>query len=292
MGRFFFLIAAFAFVAFGATAYDAPPVSHPAHWTAQGKKGTAFILSSVHLLGPNVAWRDAEIDAAAERADTFVFEVPNGKAEDEEMLRFVIENGRLPRGQTLRAQLSPAAQNDYAAACSLAGVDTKSFDKMRPWLAAVLLTLNYMSQRHMTSTNTPDDIYYAQAIQEKKGLAYLDTTRDQLTFVARFDETEGIAGFSALLADFAKQPERVDALIGTWRDGDTTKMAQLVDRSLRDDPEGARIFAQRNKDWALHLERLLDSGGNYFVVVGIAHLVGPNGVPALLRADGYTVQGP
>jgi hypothetical protein len=283
---------AVVFAAFGAKAIDAPLAAHPAYWIVHGKTGTAFILGSVHVLGLDVAWRNAEIDDAAERADTYVFEVPNGKTEDEEMLNFVIKNGRLPKGQTLQAQLSPVAQRDYATACRLAGIQTTSLDKSRPWLAAVLLTLHYMNQRHVTSANTPDDIYYAAATQKKKTLLYFDTTRDQLEFVARYDEVEGISGFSSMLGDFSRQPERIDALLTTWRDGDTAKMAKLIDHSFQDDPAGAKIFAQRNKDWAIQLERFLDAGGNYFVVVGIAHLVGPSGVPAELRAGGYVVQGP
>jgi uncharacterized protein YbaP (TraB family) len=244
------------------------------------------------VLQPNVAWRDPVIDAAAERADTYVFEVPNGKKEDDDTLRFVIERGRLPKGQTLQALLSPAARKDYAAACTLAGMQTTSLARARPWLAAVLLTVNYMSQRHLNSANTPDDAYYAGAMRDNKRLVFLDTTREQLEFVARYDETAGVSGFSAMLGDFVNQPERIDNLITTWSTGNTTKMAKLIDDMFRDDPEGAKIFMEHNKDWAKQLERLLDAGGTYFVVVGIAHLVGPGGVPAMLRADGYIVQGP
>jgi uncharacterized protein len=292
MRRLALLVLAYAFAAVGASADDAPVVARPAYWTVQGKSGSAFILSSVHVLQPNVAWRDKAIDTAAERADTYVFEVPNGKREDDETLRFVLEHGRLPRGQTLEALLSPAAQKDYAAACTLAGVQTYSLEKARPWLAAVLLTLHYMNQRHLTSANTPDDTYYAAAMTNGKKLVYLDTTREQLEFVARYDEIEGASGFSAMLGDFANQPQRVDNLITTWRSGDTTKMAGLIHDAFQDDPEGAKIFAQHNREWAARLEHLLDSGGSYFVVVGIAHLVGPTGVPAVLHADGYSVQGP
>ena len=291
MGRLAFLVVAYALTAFSANA-DNATVAHPAYWTVQGKSGSAFILSSVHVLPPNIVWRSPEIDAAAERADTYVFEVPNGKKEDDEMVRFVLEHGRLPRGQTLQGLLSPTAQKDYVAACTLAGMPATQLARARPWLAAVLLTLNYMSQRHLNSANTPDDAYYAAATSHGKKLAFFDTTREQLEFVARYDEIEGVSGFTALLGNFANQPERIDNLISTWSAGDTTRMAKLIDDSFADDPEGAKIFAERNKDWAMQLARLLDAGGNYFVVVGIAHLVGVHGVPAVLRANGYTVHGP
>lgn len=292
MGRLVFMILACAFAAFGADADVAPLVAHPAYWTVQGKAGSVFILSSVHVLGPNVTWHNAMIDDAAEHAATYVFEAPNGKTEDEEMIRFAIQHGRLPRGQTLQGLLTPVAQKDYAAACTLAGVETSSLDKARPWLAAVLLTVHYMNQRHLTSANSPDEAYYAEAAQRGKTLLFFDTTQAQLEFVARYDQVEGVSGFSALLGDFAKQPERIDNLIATWSDGDITKMSKLIDSGFRNDPEGARIFAQRNKEWSTRLEHLLDTGGSYFVVVGIAHLVGSTGVPAMLRADGYSVKGP
>lgn len=292
MGRLVLLVLACVFPAFGAEADVAPPVAHPAYWTVQGKVGSAFILSSVHVLGPNVPWRNAVIDDAAEHADTYVFEAPNGKAEDEEMIRFAIQHGRLPRGQTLQGLLSPVAQKDYAAACTLAGVQTASLDKARPWLAAVLLTVHYMNQRHLTSANSPDETYYAEAARKGKNLLFFDTTLEQLEFVSRYDQVEGVSGFSALLGDFAKQPERIDNLIATWSDGDITKMSKLIDSGFRDDPEGARIFAQRNREWSTRLEHLLDTGGSYFVVVGIAHLVGPAGLPSMLRAHGYSVEGP
>src|SRR5215471_13940068 len=105
MRRLAYLALASVFAAAGAAADDAPIVAHPAHWAAQGKSGSAFILGSVHVLQPNVVWSDPEIDEAAERADTYVFEVPNGKKEDDDALRFVIERGRLPKGQTLQAML-------------------------------------------------------------------------------------------------------------------------------------------------------------------------------------------
>ena len=37
---------------------------------------------------------------------------------------------------------------------------------------------------------------------------------------------------------------------------------------------------------------MLKDDDNVFVTVGAAHLAGPDGVPALLRADGYDVDGP
>jgi len=292
MGRFVFLVVALSLATLFAKADDVSLVAHPATWTAQGKAGSAFILSTVHVLPANVAWTSHAIEVAAERADTYVFETPSGKSEDDEATHFAVARGRLPKGQTLQGLLSPVAQKDYETACTLAGLKPTSLDKARPWLAAVLLTVNYMNQRRIRAANTPDDVYYAAAMRSGKRLAYFDTTRAQLEFVARYDEVEGVSGFSTLLGRFATQPERINNLIATWSSGDTTKMAKLIGDSFQDDPEGARIFAQHNRDWATQLEHLLDTGGNYFVVVGIAHLVGTSGVPALLRTDGYRVEGP
>jgi uncharacterized protein YbaP (TraB family) len=269
-----------------------PAAAHPAFWTVHGKSGTAYILSSVHVLPRTIAWHTPAIDDAAKSSSTFLFEVPSGQDDEADATRFIVARGRLPEGERLSSLLSPAAQKDYAAACALAGMQTTALDDKRPWVAAVVLTVSYMYQRHLDSSDSPDSQMLSDAARSDKTIRYFDTTDEQLEFLARFDTTKGLAGFSALVGDFPSQPEREDALIRAWSAGDTATLAKLLDTSFESDPEGRKLIDARNRLWADRLEDLLEEGRTYFVTVGVAHLVGPNGLPALLRSDGYAVDGP
>jgi uncharacterized protein YbaP (TraB family) len=284
-----FLVAAL----FSGAAYaDAPVVAHPVFWTIHGPAGTAYILGSVHALPPKVSWRSKQIDEAARVADTYIFEVPDGPAEIDEETQYILERGRLPQGETLQKLLSAPAQRNYVAACALAGMKKSSLDDKRPWLAAIVLTISYMNQRNFTSKNTPDDTYLESARRNGKTLQYFDTTRQQLEVLSHFDQTMGLDGFSAMLGDFTQQPEREEALISAWASGNLLSITSLIENNLRSDPEIARIIAEHNRVWARKLEDLLSTNRTYFVVVGIAHLIGQAGVPALLRSDGFKVEGP
>jgi len=53
-----------------------------------------------------------------------------------------------------------------------------------------------------------------------------------------------------------------------------------------------RIVTDRNARWTTVLDQRLKGRGRTVVVVGMGHLIGPDGVPARLRALGYRVQGP
>ena len=53
-----------------------------------------------------------------------------------------------------------------------------------------------------------------------------------------------------------------------------------------------RLVVKRNRRWADRLADRLRSPGKVVVVVGIGHMVGPDGLPALLRARGFAVEGP
>jgi len=289
----FIRVSTFCLAIAGGSAHAAAvPTAHPAFWKVHGSAGTAFVLGSVHVLPPNVMWQRPEIDEAAKKSGTFVFEVSNDPDDIAEATRFIRKRGLLPSGTALHDLLTPVAQKDYAAACALAGMKATALDDKRPWLAAIVLTVSYLNQRNVTYLNTPDETYLDEAKRSGKNLLTLDTTRDQLEFLARFDETMGINGFSAMLGDFTGQPKREDKLIETWGSGDVDAMAALIGSGFKNDPKGAQLFAAHNQVWARELEDLLKQDRNYFVVVGIAHLVGPTGVPAILRADGLKVDGP
>ena len=53
-----------------------------------------------------------------------------------------------------------------------------------------------------------------------------------------------------------------------------------------------RLVIERNARWTQVLDARMKGHGRTVVVVGVGHLIGPDGVPARLRALGYSVTGP
>jgi hypothetical protein len=51
-----------------------------------------------------------------------------------------------------------------------------------------------------------------------------------------------------------------------------------------------RLLVERNRNWMPKIEVLFARPGRALVVVGAAHLVGPDGLLAMLKAKGYTVE--
>ncbi len=51
-----------------------------------------------------------------------------------------------------------------------------------------------------------------------------------------------------------------------------------------------RLLVERNKNWMPKIEALFTRRGRALVVVGAAHLVGPDGLLAMLRSKGYIVE--
>jgi uncharacterized protein YbaP (TraB family) len=50
------------------------------------------------------------------------------------------------------------------------------------------------------------------------------------------------------------------------------------------------LITARNRAWIPKIEALIQGGDDALVVVGAGHLVGTQGVVAMLRAKGYTLE--
>ena len=265
----------------------------PAYWTVHGPKGgTVYLVSSLHLLPRGTEWQDDTIQKAMAAADSFVFEVPTGVTEHREETRFIYHRGMLPDGQTLTGLLDDTGKRDYARALDMAGMQASALDQKQPWLAEVVLTVQSMYRRNYSAENTPEGYAHYIAARDNKDIRYLDTTRQQMEFLAGANPDGDIGKFSAVLADFPNQAEREQRFVDAWLKGDVTTSATLISTGLHDYPEVWGRLVDRNEDWAGQIGDMLREKRTFFVAVGIAHLVGPQGVPALLRAKGIAVDGP
>ena len=96
---------------------------------------------------------------------------------------------------------------------------------------------------------------------------------------------------ASTLNELETQKASVTKLADAWKAGDAPTVERIVLQDLRQEPRMyQRLLVDRNRAWLPQILALFARSGRAFVVVGAAHLVGPDGLLALLRAKGYAVE--
>ena len=76
-----------------------------------------------------------------------------------------------------------------------------------------------------------------------------------------------------------------------WRRGDMTAITRATEQGMLADPQlREALFTGRNRRWTRRVLEAMGKGERPFVAVGAAHLSGPQGLAAMLRASGCAVE--
>lgn len=275
---------------------SATPVihAHPALWHVQGPKGEAYLFGSIHLLPGNIHWHTRAIDAAIKRTNVFVFETAtNGDQAQAEIRNLIAREGMLPPGQSLRAMLPEASQADYDAALLKAHLAPDMVNREKPWMASLQLLIAESQAQHYSADAGVDQAVMAIAAKRHKPSRYFETIEQQFRLLAGSGDKVQLSEFESDLKDFQQTDDDLGPLVAAWSEGDEDKLAGLMNEDLADDPEMKKaLLTDRNRNWVGQIEKMLTEKKVFFITVGAGHLAGPAGVPALLRAAGYKVDGP
>ena len=267
--------------------------AHPVLWTVHSKTATVYLFGSIHLLPANVVWHTPQIDRAMESASTFMFEAPLDDAGKAQVALFIREHGWLPKGTTLRSLLPPKTLTDYEHALATANLGPEQLDGDRPWLAAIVLDVAYLQHMHYVVADGVDLQVFAYATAHNKPVRTFETPAQQLSLFMPKDEKLELQEFAADLKEFQSEQSIIGAMVDAWGAGNAESVGRLINKSLDSEPGVRKILLDdRNHNWIKILDDVLAKPGITFVTVGTGHLVGPGGVPALLRKQGYKVDGP
>jgi len=278
-----------------ALADDDPPVVHatPAMWTVHGPKGTVYLLGSVHALPDNIEWQTPQIVSAMRASGTFVFEVPMELDDRERASRLLGENMRLPISTTLPSYFDSEMRKEWHAAIIHTQVTPELLVHLRPWWAAKILT-GAMSG-HVTIFADQGVDNKVAAITRDRGARFgaLETDEFQLHLLMG-DATP--SNELALLRTAMKTASTMSMapfqkLLTAWETGDVAGI-KAIGPDRMSAAERKVMLDDRNSAWVPQIEKMLAEKRTVFITVGAAHLVGPTGVPAQLRAAGYRVDGP
>lgn len=283
-----------------ATAADSAPMNAtPAMWVVHGPKGTAYLLGSFHMLPKNLNWQTPEITAAMKCADTFVFEIPMDVESREKAKEILQKDAYLPIDLSLPSFFDQEMRDDYRQVMFQIHGHADGLVYLRPWVAAMVLQgqADGSLKGLLPEEGVDNKVYAAAQARGVKQFRALETDALQIRLLTdNGNIDEGLAAlrqtFKKLLAESSDQTAG-QRLFDAWRKGDVKALAALGPDNPEMTPEARKaLLEDRNHAWVPELVAMLNEKHTYFVTVGAAHLVGKIGVPNLLRAQGYRVDGP
>lgn len=278
--------------AFGETT---PPVTHatPAMWVVHGPKGTAYLLGSIHALPENIAWQTPAIKAAINKAQAFVFEVPMAQDSREKAGLVLGLSELLPPSVALPSYFDAEMRSEFRAAVEHTQVDPEGLVALRPWYAAQVLQGAMTGKVTLEAKEGVDNKVYDMAIgRGVHDIRALETPEFQINLIKRGDTKDELALLRVAMKKAANMPMVPFAkMLDAWETGNPAAMHAVSIATTS--PEELKVMLDdRNRNWIPQIEKMLTEKRTFLITVGAAHLAGPNGVPNLLRAAGYKVDGP
>ncbi len=268
----------------------AAPLGAVPLWSVQGDHGTVWLLGSVHLLRAEDQPLPAPLHEAYERASRVVLELDPAELEPAATQAALQRIGVMSPDRSAAEVLAPGEWRQAEALAAELGLDLQAIAGFEPWFAALVLYNGALAGAGYDAALGVDQQIADWAARDGKPVTGLETIDEQLSLFKDFTPDAQRQLLLKTLADLAQIEADTAQLVATWRAGDIASLARQLEEDFRDfEALRVRIVTNRNRAWLPAIEALLDEQGASLVVVGSLHLVGPEGLPALLEALGYRV---
>lgn len=269
-------------------AHAQPPV-----WTVRDADSELLLFGSVHVLPDGLDWRPAALIESLAKAEDVWFEMPMDLESEAQSARLAAARGLLPAGQSLQQLLPPRSWERLLAAAQRYRLSPDMLARMEPWLAEVALSGAVYQLAGASPAKGVEKQLHATAPPSARRKAF-ETPEQQIAFFDEAPLADQIASLEHSLEEIEQDPEAFSTLVGAWMAGDLAELQRIAIDPLRAAAPVIyrRVVTERNAVWTRELDLRLKGAGRSVVVVGVGHLIGPEGLPARLRALGYSVEGP
>jgi uncharacterized protein YbaP (TraB family) len=258
---------------------------------ADGQRTIAWLLGSIHALPKGHYPLPAAIDEAFAASGTLVEEVDLAEMESPATMQAVATRALLADGVTLDAIVGPETWAAVRSKAEASGLPAVILQRMKPWMAAVALVAPVLQKAGFDPSLGVDRHFYARATERKMPVLGLETPAYQFDRLDGLDRTVQVELLKTTLDDLDHQVEQVAEVTAAWARGDVAALEQLLLDTFRESPPVyARLIVERNRAWVEPVAGCAAKPQPCFVVVGSAHLIGPDGLVALLRGRGLSVE--
>jgi uncharacterized protein len=190
--------------------------------------------------------------------------------------------------------LSPDQAQRVSNLAAKLAFPAEKLQSMKPWYAARVLSFVFVAKANspVETTETPDTVIISMA--EKAGIRVKSEFPAWEQFMRFFDQMSKPAQVQYLFyeLDFVEKGSGAyKSADQQWERGDSDYfLSGVLDMKQRYPDLYRALLIERNANWVHRVEGFLSAGGQYFIVVGINHTLGPDSIEQQLRQRGIHVR--
>ncbi|KJF85442.1 TraB/GumN family protein [Photobacterium phosphoreum] len=258
-----------------------PALAEPIIWKIYDQQREFYVLGSIH------AGKEA------------MFPLPDVFLEQWQQADALIVEANILQQSNVAPTLAPPFTHQALSESTLQQLQkisktlNLSFDQLLqqpPWLTAVTLQLALADKLDLKSDYGIDYVLLQRAQQQKLPIHELESVSQQFNMLENLPDN-GAPMLIETINEWDKTQSSLRCLVKVWQHGDSNKLEQLFNESQFDPTTDDALIFDRNQHWAETLAHTTPyQSGKFMVVVGAFHLIGDQGLPNLMKQQGFKVE--
>lgn len=260
-------------------------------WRIQSGPRVLYLAGSVHALPPNAYPLDPAYQRAFDASGTLVEEIDLSEADTMAALPMLMAKGMYRDGRTFDQAVSRETSARVAERLQAVPGLMELLRPMKPWVVTLMLTALQVQSAGLEASLGLDKHFFDKAKAIGKPVTGLETADSQLDRFDRMPEPVQEQMLRSTLDELRSGSAELNDILAAWKRGDAAAIEQRMLGGLKAQPAVYNsLIVERNRNWLPQIDACLAKAMPCFVVVGAAHLVGPDGLLELLRRKGYGIQ--
>jgi uncharacterized protein YbaP (TraB family) len=275
----------------GAAAAQTRPGGKTFLWKIQSGSNVMYLAGSVHALTPDAYPLNPAYQRAFDAAGALVEEIDLAEADPLSGGLTLLGKGMYQDGRTFDKAVSRETANLVAQKLKNTPMTLELIQPMKPWMVMLILEALGSQDAGLDPQLGLDKHFYDMASGAGKAVIGLETAESQMDRFDKMPETMQEQMLRSELAEMDTEKTSLRALLAAWQSGDAPAIEKMLLSSFSSNPVAyASLITERNRNWMPQLDACLKRSSPCFVIVGAAHLVGPDGLLAMLQRRGYRVE--
>ncbi len=261
---------------------------HPiSMWQIEGGSNRIYLLGSVHVLREQDHPIPTAIEDAYQDAEILIMEVDMDDLDQLEIAGLVSELGIIGDGSSLQEYMGQELYTEAAEYASQLNIPIAMLGATEPWLAAITVEQMMLLRIGFDPQYGIEFHFSAKAGEDEKEILGFESAREQLEFLDGLSPAAQRSLLIQTLRESLSIEEDINLLIRAWRHGDIKFLEETLLAEMQKYPELYKtLVVDRNRAWVEKIRKLVAEEDDYLIVVGALHMVGEDGVPALLSEIG------